>query len=163
MFNLVGPAGVDYDLFIYNSTGAQIGSGEGTTATESVNLSNQAAGTYYIKVNGYSGANSASCYTITATATASRASANAIIKQEDNKYLKISPNPVIEKLNISIPSGISKAQISVIDVSGKTILKQISNGSNSTIDVSKLSIGLYIIKVEEINGKAVFISKFIKE
>ncbi len=69
VFNLVGPAGVDYDLYIYNSAGTQIGIGESSTATETVTLNNQAAGTYYIKVVGYNGANSATCYTIKATAT----------------------------------------------------------------------------------------------
>ena len=66
--SLVGPSGVDYDMYIYNSAGTQIGSGTGTTATETVTLNNQAAGTYYIKIIGYNGANSATCYTITATA-----------------------------------------------------------------------------------------------
>jgi hypothetical protein len=70
VYNLVGPTGVDYDLTIYNSAGTSIGSGTGSTATETVSLTNQAAGTYYIKVVGYSGANSATCYTIKATATA---------------------------------------------------------------------------------------------
>ena len=69
VFNLVGPSGVDYDLYIYNSAGTQIGSSTGTTATETVSLTSQAAGTYYIKVIGYNGANSATCYTIKATAT----------------------------------------------------------------------------------------------
>lgn len=69
VFSLAGPSGVDYDLYIYNSAGTQIGSGTSGTATESVSLTGQAAGTYYIKVIGYNGANSATCYTITATAT----------------------------------------------------------------------------------------------
>ncbi len=69
VYNLVGPTGVDYDLYVYNSAGTQIGSGAGATATETVSLTAQAAGTYYIKVMGYSGANSATCYTIKATAT----------------------------------------------------------------------------------------------
>ena len=69
VYNLVGPSGVDYDLFIYNSAGTQLGSSESGTATETVTLNNQAAGTYYIKVFGYNGANSATCYTIKATAT----------------------------------------------------------------------------------------------
>lgn len=68
--NLAGPSGVDYDLYVYNSSGTQVGSSTGTTATESVSLSSVAAGTYYIKVIGYSGANSTTCYTLTATATA---------------------------------------------------------------------------------------------
>ena len=70
VYNLAGPSGVDYDLYIYNSAGTQLGSSTSGTATESVSLTGQAAGTYYIKVFGYNGANSATCYTITATATA---------------------------------------------------------------------------------------------
>ena len=69
VYNLVGPGGVDYDLYIYNSSGTQIGSGISSTATETVTLNNQAAGTYSTKVIGYNGANSATCYTIKATAT----------------------------------------------------------------------------------------------
>ena len=69
VFNLVGPSGVDYDLYVYNSTGTQIGSSLGSTATETVSLTSQAAGTYYVKVIGYNGANSQTCYTIKATAT----------------------------------------------------------------------------------------------
>jgi hypothetical protein len=69
VYNLVGPSGVDYDLTIYNSAGTQIGTSAGATATETVSLSSQSAGTYYIKVFGYNGANSATCYTIKATAT----------------------------------------------------------------------------------------------
>lgn len=69
VFSLVGPSGVDFDMQILNSSGTVIGSGTGTTATETVTLNSQAAGTYYIRVFGYNGANSATCYTITATAT----------------------------------------------------------------------------------------------
>jgi Secretion system C-terminal sorting domain/Bacterial pre-peptidase C-terminal domain/Fibronectin type III domain len=77
-FSLVGPAGVDYDMTIFNSAGTQIGSGTGATATETVTLNNQAAGTYFIRVYGYNGANSATCYTIRATATAITGCANAL-------------------------------------------------------------------------------------
>jgi hypothetical protein len=67
-FRLVGPAGVDFDMTILNSAGTQIGSGTGSTATETVTLNNQPAGTYFIRVFGYNGATSTSCYTIQATA-----------------------------------------------------------------------------------------------
>jgi hypothetical protein len=70
VYSLVGPSGVDYDMTILNSAGTSIGSGTGSTATETVTLNNQAAGTYYIRIFGYNGANSATCYTIRATATA---------------------------------------------------------------------------------------------
>ncbi len=69
VFTLAGPAGVDFDMTIYNSGGTSIGSGTSGSANETVTLNNQAAGTYYIRIFGYNGANSATCYTITATAT----------------------------------------------------------------------------------------------
>lgn len=69
VFSLVGPSGVDFDMQILNSGGTVLGSGTGATATETVTLNSQAAGTYYIRVFGYNGANSATCYTITATTT----------------------------------------------------------------------------------------------
>src|SRR6185503_3122060 len=68
VFTLVGVTGLDYDLYVYNSAGTQIGSSTSATPNESVTLNNQAAGTYFFKVIGYNGANSATCYTITATA-----------------------------------------------------------------------------------------------
>jgi bacillolysin len=84
VFNLVGPTGVDYDLYVYNSTGTQIGSGTTGTATETVSLTSQAAGTYYIKVMGYSGANSATCYTIKATATAAATGCSSVYDNTTN-------------------------------------------------------------------------------
>jgi hypothetical protein len=70
VYTLSVPTGVDYDLYVYNSAGTQLGSSLTTTATETVTLNTQAAGTYYVKVIGYLGANSTTCYTIKATATA---------------------------------------------------------------------------------------------
>jgi hypothetical protein len=69
VYSLVGPTGVDFDLTILNSAGTSLGTGTGSTATETITLNNQAAGTYFIRVFGFSGANSATCYTIRATAT----------------------------------------------------------------------------------------------
>jgi hypothetical protein len=69
VYRLVGPAGVDFDLQILNSAGTQIGSAATTSSTETVTLNNQVAGTYFIRVFGFSGANSTTCYTIQATAT----------------------------------------------------------------------------------------------
>jgi hypothetical protein len=70
VFTLVGVTGLDYDLYVYNSAGTQIGAGTSGTPNETVTLNGQAVGTYSFKVIGYNGANSATCYTIKATATA---------------------------------------------------------------------------------------------
>jgi hypothetical protein len=63
-FYLDGPNGPNYDLTIYNSAGTQIGSSTGFYAIETVNLYDQPAGTYYIKVNSPFGTSSSLCYNL---------------------------------------------------------------------------------------------------
>ncbi|GAA4333892.1 pre-peptidase C-terminal domain-containing protein [Flaviaesturariibacter amylovorans] len=68
--SLSGLAG-DYDLVLYNSAGTQLAISEnGGTTSESISRTNNAAGTYYVKVFGYNGANSATCYSLNIGATA---------------------------------------------------------------------------------------------
>ncbi|MBL0155001.1 MAG: pre-peptidase C-terminal domain-containing protein [Chitinophagaceae bacterium] len=71
----------DYDLYVYNSAGTQIGSSTaGGTGNETVTLTNQAAGTYYARVIGFSGAFSTSvCYNLNfGVTTSSGGCANAL-------------------------------------------------------------------------------------
>jgi hypothetical protein len=68
--SLTGLAG-DYDLVLYNSAGTQLAISENAgTASESITTSSSAAGTYYVKVFGYNGASSATCYSLNIGATA---------------------------------------------------------------------------------------------
>ncbi|RYY99175.1 MAG: T9SS type A sorting domain-containing protein [Chitinophagaceae bacterium] len=68
--SLSGLAG-DYDLVLYNSAGTQLAISEnGGTTSESISRANNAAGTYYVKVFGYNGANSTTCYSLNIGATA---------------------------------------------------------------------------------------------
>ncbi len=55
----------DYDIIFYNSAGTEIKRSElGSTSTETISNTNTAAGTYYLQIFGYNGANSTSCYTL---------------------------------------------------------------------------------------------------
>ncbi len=56
----------DFDILLYNSAGTQIGSSAAAgTTSESIVLSNQVAGTYYIKIFGYNSAfSNTTCYTL---------------------------------------------------------------------------------------------------
>ncbi len=69
----------DFDIVLYNSASTQIGSSSAaSTSNESIVLSNQAAGTYYIKVFGYNSAfNSSNCYTLYAGVTSNSLSVPA--------------------------------------------------------------------------------------
>ncbi|MFZ1528988.1 MAG: reprolysin-like metallopeptidase [Ferruginibacter sp.] len=282
-YNLVGPAGVDFDMTIYNSAGTQIGSGTSGTATETVTLTNQAAGTYYIKVFGYNGANSATCYTIKATATTATGCQNALdnstngttagaavipfntnvtglisptadvdhykftittagtitltlttlpadydlkllnsagtqvaISQNGStssetinytaaagiyyaqvfgyngannastcytlrvalgtatkdvvetplfsskKIMDVFPNPAQNKLNINLTGYQGVSNISVLDVNGKQVASLRTSKVNSSMDISKLAAGMYMIKVYTSNGE-VLSSKLVKQ
>lgn len=61
----------DYDLFLHNSSGTQIGASEsGGTTSESIVSNNLAAGTYYVRVIGWNGAFSATvCYNLNIAVT----------------------------------------------------------------------------------------------
>lgn len=76
--------------------------------------------------------------------------------------LKIYPNPVTDILNISSETGFSNASLYVIDMTGRTILKKTAvSGTSAIIDLSSISNGNYILKVEN-DGKFTT-SKFVKK
>ena len=107
VYNLVGPAGVDFDLTIYNSAGTQISTASGSTATETISLTNQAAGTYYIKVFGFSGALSTTCYTIRATATTVTSCVNTLDNTANNTANNTATTAPVIPFNTNITGQIS--------------------------------------------------------
>lgn len=156
-FNLVGPSGVDYDLYVYNSAGTQIGSGLGTTATESVSITNLAVGTYTVYVVGYNGANSATCYTL----NVSKTSASFMGGQTVESVYTIYPNPTKDKLTIDSADPDEILTVQVMDMNGKVLSTQ-SLQSHSVIDVSNISTGVYFVKIVSETEKVTQM-KFIKE
>lgn len=64
--DMVGPSGMDYDLYLVTSTGAGLASSEGATASESLTYTNgSTARSVYIKVQSYFGFSAALGYTLT--------------------------------------------------------------------------------------------------
>ncbi|MNJ84376.1 hypothetical protein D3C87_18270 [compost metagenome] len=156
-FNLVGPSGVDYDLYVYNSAGTQIGSGVGSTATESVSITNLAVGTYTIQVMGYNGANSPTCYTLNVAKT----SASFMGDQTAEAAYTVYPNPTKDKLSISSSNPTEVMTVQVMDMNGKMLSTHQLSG-NSVIDVSNISTGVYFVKIVSETEKVTQM-KFIKE
>ncbi len=67
----LGNLGGDYDLILYNSAGTELKRSEnGGTTSEAIATTGTAAGTYYVQVFGYNGANSTTCYSLNIGATA---------------------------------------------------------------------------------------------
>ncbi len=63
----------------------------------------------------------------------------------DLNGLSVYPNPVIDVLNLSYTTAISK--VSVSNLLGQEVMKTTANVAQSKIDMSKLSSGTYLVKV----------------
>jgi len=78
-----------------------------------------------------------------------------------NSVLSVYPNPAINSLFIK-ENNINRSNYSIYNSLGKLVLHgKVSNDNNYEIDVANLSIGMYIIKVE--NGSEILTAKFIKK
>ena len=74
-------------------------------------------------------------------------------------HIRVYPNPAYHAVHISLPSTEKQVQIIVYNILGKKVLvRQLSE--SSTIDVSSLSKGVYLLKMETQNGS--FTKKLIK-
>src|SRR4030095_15057001 len=159
----------NYDLAVLNSSGTQIGISKNKgTRNESVSL-NVAAGIYYAKVYPAGNANSAtSCYTlkvqtITATkAIATTTNVTAVAAMENvnpNFTINLFPNPAGDQLSVWMEGPQKKADIKVYDLMGKVVLQQGSNNTLTQLNISKLSPGFYLVKVND--GNEIRSAKFI--
>lgn len=69
--------------------------------------------------------------------------------------INIYPNPANDVVNIKIESYESDDVITIMDISGRTLIAETVTNNEMKVDVSNLSKGLYIIKVGEIVKKIV--------
>jgi hypothetical protein len=128
----------DQTLAAIDSDGKLRGLADGTvTVTATAADDNKATGTYEITVTGFS----------------SSGLTNSKVEK-----IGLYPNPVKEVLNLDINTGIQS--ISVLTLDGRAII--VDNSSETTLDVSNLRAGIYIINVTDVSNK-VYISRFVKE
>jgi hypothetical protein len=156
-FALAGPSGVDYDLYVYNSSGTLIGYGTGSTATENVSLAGLAVGTYTVRVFGYNGANSPTCYTLNVAKT----SASFLGEETSSASYSVYPNPTKDKLVVNSSNQDEVMKVEVMDMNGK-VLSTRELRSNTAIDVSDISSGIYFVKIASVSSGVTQI-KFVKE
>ena len=151
----------DYDVKLYSSNGTtQLAiSQNGGTTSETISRT-YTAGTYYVHVYGYNGANSATnCYTLKVQlGTASIQE----LPQVSNLNVKIFPNPVNDKLNVYLLGDNTQKNLTVSDVSGKVVYTQQINDMFTTLDLQKIPNGVYFIKVADMNGKVLYTEKIVK-
>jgi hypothetical protein len=80
------------------------------------------------------------------------------VEDQENVELNIWPNPVSDKLFVQSSQLIS--QIDVYNITGNLILNTLPESNSSSIDLSMLNQGLYIIKIRSEKGS--YVRKIIK-
>lgn len=92
---------------------------------------------------------------------------NQTMSNEDFVFedIKVWPNPVKEKLNISLNQKLlgESVQLEVYDITGRKVIntKKVPNSSNLTLDTSALNSGTYILKI--ISNNQVYSQKLMRQ
>ncbi|HNA19538.1 MAG TPA: zinc-dependent metalloprotease family protein [Chitinophagaceae bacterium] len=133
----------DYDLRLYKGNSSVKTSQNGGTTSETISYT-AAAGTYYARVYGYSGAmNATNCYTLKVQlGTASK------VEELITQKVSVFPNPVKDVVTVKIPDLQSSASIRVFDMYGRMVMQQNSSQRLTQLNVSKLTSGVYIVRVK---------------
>lgn len=99
-------------------------------------------------------------YRIRQTGMDGRSNYSPVIKlaNKQDGVITIYPNPVKDKLIITIPGDLQNTQARLLDINGKEIRSIILNGQSLSVDMTHLPSGLYIIHF--VNGQT---EKFIKQ
>lgn len=83
-------------------------------------------------------------------------------KIADKMKGELYPNPVQSILNIKFNSNSNKNQIKVFDVNGRIVITKQATPGVMQLNVNHLRSGLYIIRIENSNGKPLYTARFIK-
>ncbi|MBU2928579.1 S8 family serine peptidase [Winogradskyella psychrotolerans] len=68
------------------------------------------------------------------------------LNEEQLEDFKFYPNPVTSNLNIEMPSSVNQIDVSMYNQLGQVILNQSINETSTSIDVSNLASGIYLIQ-----------------
>jgi len=147
----------DYDIHLLNSSGTVLATGVlGGTSSETVRYNTAAAGTYYVRVFGYSGANSASqCYVLRANvrnyayARPSSDSQEKVLDAAVAEGMSFYPNPAVSgsEVNVNIASEAEVVTLKVLDMKGQLVSTQtlaVSEGQ-AKLNLAGVEPGMYMI------------------
>ncbi len=147
------------------SSGTWIFASSGTYST-SINLYSLSAATTYdwrvysncslTETSNYSTAR----FTTSGGATKAAATTATMENANPNFTINLFPNPAGDQLNVWIEGIQKSADIKVYDLMGKLVMQQASNNTLTQLNISKLTGGFYLVKVN--NGKENKSAKFVK-
>ena len=154
----------DYDVVLYNPSGAQVGISQNTgTTAETISYNNGVVGTYKVYVYGYSSAFSATkCYTLLAK-TSGTAFRTSNATEVATPLVSIFPQPATNSATIKFNENWKGATtINIVNQFGAIVSKQSINAeSNGTskLNVASLKSGIYFVHFS--NGKNNFTQKLL--
>jgi hypothetical protein len=154
----------DFDIRLFNSNQQRIGISQKPNTENEIITRTLQPGTYFIRIYGWRGANSATvCYTakVAKAANGARETGNEEITDKGGK-ITIYPSPAKETLNVLINNFATIADISVFDLEGKLLLRRQATQANTSLYINTLSNGVYVVKVQDNNGLQ-YQSRFVKQ
>jgi len=164
----------DYDVRLYNQSVSQKGISEnGGTTDEQIIWNSTATGTRYVKVYGWSGANSPSdCYDLLISVRSSNwkddGSFTVVDEEWNNSILGVFPNPASgNMITVDYFSVQEDMQVSVklIDILGRQVSESsaaVVSGENMIdLNIEALEAGFYFVVIS--NGKSSYSEKFVVE
>ncbi len=83
------------------------------------------------------------------------------IQKNDEQEITIYPDPASNNLNIILPDNLSKSEIRIYNLTGQLILKTMFANPESTLDISSLPGGVFIL--EATKGDYISRKKFVKQ
>jgi hypothetical protein len=101
-------------------------------------------------------------FTTSGGATKAAATTTATMENANPSFtINLFPNPAGDQLNVWVEGIQKRADIKVYDLMGKLVMQQASNNTLTQLNISKLTGGFYLVKVND--GKENSSAKFIKQ
>ena len=69
------------------------------------------------------------------------------ISEELLEQVKVFPQPVEDLLHIDRPASLGRVELNILDLSGALVARQMAVGSQTSLDVSALAKGMYILQI----------------
>ena len=88
------------------------------------------------------------CNTITFTTTDNGGQQQGIDEVNASYSVSVYPNPATNNVTVSVEGLNGKAQLSVIDMSGRTVMSTTMDDSNVQLNVSTLAQGTYFVRIQ---------------
>ena len=160
------PANYNLRLINTNGTTVLVTSAQTGTRNETITRT-MTPGTYYVRVypTNTNTFNATSCYTLrVALGTATRladvgsgtanAGSTAVNAEVAAGAIGAYPNPVQNTLNLNLSGFKGSSEVVVYNMNGKRMLSKQTANTNTTLDFSRLSRGIYMIRVFNPNGNS---------